>query len=211
MTFEQAFSNYGMERFINSIISHIEISLIVLGFCLIIGIPLGILAARNKVTTQIILGLANIMKVIPSLAIMLMLIPITGAGKFPAAFALILLGLPPTMVNTCLGIRNIEPSIIEAARGIGMDSRTLLYKIKIPLSFPMMMTGIRTSAVQIVSCTTMAYYAGGGGLGTLISTGLTQHIYPLLITGALLVAVMTALVDQLFSYLQQRVNRKYSV
>ena len=211
MTFQQAINNFGLDRLINGFISHIEISIIVLAICLVIGVPLGIFAAKNKVTTQIVLGTANLMKVIPSLAIMVMLVSITGAGMIPAICALVLLGLPPIMVNTCLGIRNVDPHTIEAARGIGMDSRMVLYKIQIPLSFPMMMTGIRTSAVMIVACTTMAYYAGGGGLGTSIAYGLSMHINPLLLTGSLLVAGITAIVDQLFARLQERVNKKYSM
>ena len=179
MSFQQAISNYGVSRLTNGLVSHIEISLIVLVICLIIGVPLGILAARNKIV--------------------------------PAVFALTLLGLPPIMVNTCLGIRNVDPHITEAAAGIGMDPRTVLFKIQIPLSIPMMMTGIRTSAVSIVACTTIAYYVGAGGLGTLISYGLTMHINPLLITGALLVALMTAFVDRLFAFLQEKVNNKYSI
>ena len=211
MSFQQAINNYGVSRLVKGIVSHIEISLIVLAVCLIVGVPLGIIAARNKMTTQIVLGIANVMKVIPSLAVMLILIPITGAGIVPAVFALTLLGLPPIMVNTCLGIRNVDPHITEAAAGIGMDPRTVLFKIQIPLSIPMMMTGIRTSAVSIVACTTIAYYVGAGGLGTLISYGLTMHINPLLITGALLVALMTAFVDRLFAFLQEKVNNKYSI
>ena len=211
MSFQQAISNYGVSRLTNGLVSHIEISLIVLVICLIIGVPLGILAARNKMTTQIVLGIANVMKVIPSLAVMLILIPITGAGIVPAVFALTLLGLPPIMVNTCLGIRNVDPHITEAAAGIGMDPRTVLFKIQIPLSIPMMMTGIRTSAVSIVACTTIASYVGAGGLGTLITYGLRQHINPLLLTGSLLVALMTAFVDRLFAFLQEKVNNKYSI
>ena len=131
----QGLRSYGTERFIQCIVSHIEISLITLLICLIIGIPLGILCGKNKYLAKIILSVTNFLKVVPSLAVMIILLPILGAGPQTAAVVLTILGLPPIMVNTCLGIRNIEPKIIEAAEGIGMDKRTILRKIQIPKNY----------------------------------------------------------------------------
>ena len=198
-------------RLVQCVLSHLEVSLISLLVCLLIGIPLGIICSRSKALAQIVLSLANFMKVIPSLAIMITLLPIVGAGMKTAVIALILLGLPPIMVNTCLGIRNIDPHIIEAAQGIGMDRRTILFKIQIPLSFPMMLTGIRTSAVMLVACATLAYYIGGGGLGSAIHYGIAMHIMPILILSSIGVAVMTAGIDLIFARLQKRVDKKYSI
>lgn len=208
---QRGLDSYGTERFIAAIISHIQISLIPFAICLLVGIPLGIVCARSKILSKWVMSLAQFMKVIPTLAIMILLLQVLGSGMTIPIIVLTILGLPPIMVNTCLGIRNIEPKVIEAAKGIGMDSVTILKKIQVPLALPMMLVGIRTTGVQIVSCATLAYYIGGGGMGAPIRYGLSMHLDELLVISSAVVAVMTAMLDFAFSNVQKWADAKYTV
>lgn len=131
----------GLRVFIAAIVSHIQVSLISFAICLAIGIPLGLVCAKSQRMSQWVMNFAQFMKIIPTLAIMILLVPILGVGQKIPIIVLIISGLPPILVNTCLGIRNIEPKIIEAARGIGMDDMTILKKIQIPLALPMILVG----------------------------------------------------------------------
>lgn len=208
---QRGLDSYGTERFIAAIISHIQISLIPFAICLLVGIPLGIVCAKSKILSKWVMSLAQFMKVIPTLAIMILLLQVLGSGMTIPIIVLTILGLPPIMVNTCLGIRNIEPKVIEAAKGIGMDSVTILKKIQVPLALPMMLVGIRTTGVQIVSCATLAYYIGGGGMGAPIRYGLSMHLDELLVISSAVVAVMTAMLDFAFSNVQKWADAKYTV
>lgn len=204
-------TNYGVERLIQCVVKHVEVSIITFCICALIGIPLGIICAKKEKLGKIFLTLSNFMKVIPTLAIMLILLPYLGAGMQTAVIVLTVLGLPPILVNTCLGLKNVDSRTLEAAVGMGMTDREVLFKVQLPLAFPMMLTGLRTSGIQIVACATLAYYVGGGGLGAAIGYGLSMHLMPLLILASLLVALMTALLDLAFSFLQKRVDAKYSI
>lgn len=204
-------TDFGVERLVQCIADHIKVSMIAFVLCVLIGIPLGFICARSKKLSRILLTFTNFMKVIPALAIMIVLLPYLGIGLKIALIALVILGLPPIMVNTCLGIRNIDSKYIEAASGMGMDDKEVLWKIQVPLALPMILTGLRTTGVQIIACATLAYYVGGGGLGLVITLGLRRHMIPLLITGSLLVAFLTAVLDFAFSVLQRRVNARFSI
>lgn len=208
---QKGLSGYGAERFVQAIISHLQVSAIAFLLCMIIGVPLGIICANSPKAAKYLMTFANFMKVIPSLAIMILLLPVFGAGATTPIIVFTILGLPPIMVNTCLGIRNIDPKTIEAARGIGMDHRTILYHIQIPLALPMILTGVRTSGIQVIACATLAYYIGGGGMGSAISYGFMMHLNELLVISSITVAGMTAILDLLFAMLQRWADAKYSV
>ena len=208
---QRGLNSYGTQRFIDAILGHIKISLIPFVICLVIGIPLGWLCARSRLVSKWIMSFAQFMKVIPTLAIMILLLQVLGSGITIPIIVLTILGLPPVMVNTCLGIRNIEPKTIEAARGIGMDNLTILRKIQIPLALPMILVGVRTTGVQIISCATLAYYIGGGGMGAPIRYGLSMHLNELLVISSAVVALMTAMLDLGFSAVQKWADEKYTV
>ena len=129
----------------------------------------------------------NSLRVIPSLAILVIILPVFGTGFLPALVALTILACPPILINTYLGFRGIDPAVIEAARGMGMDERQILRKVEIPLAMPLVIAGSKT-AVEVVASATLAAFIGGGGLGTFIVNGLGMYNFPMLLVGAVPVA-----------------------
>lgn len=187
--------------------THILISLCTVFFSSLIAIPLGIVCIKYRSASRFISGIVNTARVIPSLALMVLLIPLIGIGKAPAIIALILLAIPPIMLNTIAGYDSIDPMITETAKGMGMDSRQTFLQIQTPLALPLILTGVRTAAVEAVASTSIAAYIGAGGLGDLVFTGIGANKAPILLAGGLTIAVLSILTDLLLSTLQAHVCR----
>lgn len=149
----------------------------------------------------------NFLRIIPSLAILVLALPILGTGFTPALVALILLAVPPILINTYLGFKNIGPSIIESAEGMGMGYRELLFKIQLPLAMPLIITGVRTSSVEVIASATLASYIGTGGLGDFIFTGLSMNDYTMLLVGGISVAILSIIAEIILFFLQQGITR----
>ncbi len=177
---------------------HIFIVLVATGLAVVIGLPLGVLLTRVKALQTPILGFANIMQTVPSLALFGLLIPIPfigGIGARTAIIALALYALLPVIRNTVTGILGIDPKIREAATAMGMSSWERLRMVEVPLAAPVILTGIRVSVVISVGVATVAAAVGAGGLGTYIFRGLRQNDNNLLIAGALASALLALLCD----------------
>jgi len=148
--------------------------------------------------------------VIPSLAVLFLLIPLVGIGKIPALIALTLLALPPILINTVLGFSELSPALLEVSLGLGMNSSQLLWRIQLPLALPYILTGIKLALVELIASTTLAAYIGAGGLGNLIITGLGLARMDLLVIGggsvALLSLVMMLSLDGLIKGVQNLVE-----
>nr|WP_295277503.1 ABC transporter permease [uncultured Blautia sp.] len=187
--------------------THILISLCTVFFSSLIAIPLGIVCIKYRSASRFISGIVNTARVIPSLALMVLLIPLIGIGKAPAIIALILLAIPPIMLNTIAGYDSIDPMITETAKGMGMDSRQTFLQVQTPLALPLILTGVRTAAVEAVASTSIAAYIGAGGLGDLVFTGIGANKAPILLAGGLTIAVLSILTDLLLSTLQAHVCR----
>ncbi len=142
------------------------------------------------------------MRAIPIIAVLIVFVPIFGIGFLPSIIALIVLGIPPILLNTYTGIRGIDPATIEAAKGMGMTSWQIATRIQAPLVTPLVAAGIRTSAVQIVATATLAAFIGAGGYGDYIVDGLNVFNYTELIVGAVSVAILAILVEVFMSWLQ---------
>ena len=127
-------------------------------------------------------------RVVPSLAVLAFVLPITGVGYTSALIALTLLACPPILINTDVAFRDIEPSIREAASGMGMRHRELLRRVEYPLALPVIITGLRTSTIEVIASATLAAFIGGGGLGTFILDGLANNDMRQLLLGAIAVA-----------------------
>ena len=158
---------------LNSTISHLEMVLIAELIAISIGVPLGVLVTRpgfRRLTTPVIGG-ANVGQTIPSLAIIAIMAPILGFGLQSAIVALFIYGLLPIVRNSYAGINNIDPAIVEAAKGMGMTRGQIARKIELPLALPVIMTGIRISTVITVGTAELAVLVGGKGLGTITLTG----------------------------------------
>ena len=196
-----------LDKYNEAVKIHIYISITAVLISIIIAVPLGIICAKSTKVSQTIMNLFNLLRVIPSLAILVLVMPILGTGFFPALFALVILAIPPILINTCLGIRNIDISVLESAKGMGMDHKKLLFKIEIPLALPLIITGVRTSTVEVIASATLASYIGAGGLGDFIFTGLGMNDFRMLILGGASVALLSVIAEMLLFIFQQSITR----
>lgn len=170
---------------------------------ILIGVVLGALVSRNAVLAFLALNLSGLMRAVPIIAVLLLFVPIFHLGFRPSAIALIVLGIPPILLNTYTGIRGIDPAMIEAAKGMGMTRWQIATRIQTPLVTPLVAAGIRTSAVQIIATATLAAFIGAGGYGDYIFDGILVFNYTELIVGAVSVALLAILVEVLMSWLQR--------
>ena len=190
-----------------STLRHIEVSLIAVGLSIVIAIPLGILISRHRKMAHLVVNSANVGQTIPSLAILGMVIPVLGIGLKPAVFALVLRGVLPIINNTYSGIVNVDRSVIEAGKGMGMRNREILRLVELPLSFPVIMAGIRTATVLSISVATLAALIGAGGLGDLIFQGIVMADRNLLLVGSIPTAILAIGADLLLGGLEKRVRK----
>ena len=177
---------------------HIFLVFVSTGFAILFGVPLGILLTRIKGLRTPVLGFANVMQTVPSLALFGLLIPIPfigGIGARTAIIALALYALLPVIRNTVTGILGIDPKLIEAADAMGMTGGQRLRMVELPLAMPVILTGVRVAVVISVGVATVAAAVGAGGLGTYIFRGLRQNDNNLLLAGALASAILALLLD----------------
>jgi osmoprotectant transport system permease protein len=188
---------------------HIALSAVALGIALLLGIPLGAWIARVPRIRELGLGAVVAARVIPSLAVLAIMIPLVGVGFTPAVVALVLLAIPPIAINTDLGLRSVPAPVLEAAAGIGMDERQVRRRVEWPLALPVVFSGVRTAAVEVISSATLAAFIGGGGLGVLIINGLANNDVPSLATGAIAVGVLALLAEVLLGFVERRLRGRW--
>ena len=181
--------------------THLWISLAALAAAVLIGVPCGYLAADSPGTEKWISAPFHVLRVIPSLAILVLLIPVAGTGALPAVIALTILAVPPVLLNTIVGFRDVPPFMTESAAGMGMTDKEILWKVRIPLAMPMIFAGIRTALVEVIASAALAARIGAGGLGEVIFTGLGLNRTDLLLLGGVLVAALSLLCGGLFDAL----------
>ena len=180
-----------MNAYLISIKEHIGLSLLALTVAIIIGIPCGYACVQHKKYEKLIISLFHILRIVPSLAVLILLIPIMGTGIKPAMTALVLLAVPPILMNTVAGLKEVPDFMLETAYGVGMTDRQVLWKVRFPLAMPLILTGIKTAMIEIVASATLAAKIGAGGLGGIIFTGLGLNRSDLLLVGGISVAVLS--------------------
>lgn len=183
-------------------LEHLYIASIALILGIIVAVPIGIILTRNKKIADKVMAIVSILQTIPSFALLAMMIPIFGVGKTPAVAALFIYSLLPIMRNTYLGIDSVEDNITDAAKGMGMTDRQILFKVQIPLAMSVIMSGIRLSAVYVLAWTSLSGYIGAGGLGEFIFTGLQNAKLSMVLWGTVPVTIMALIVDKLFSMVE---------
>jgi osmoprotectant transport system permease protein len=198
-------------QLLTALLQHIEISLIALFFSLIIALPLGIYLTRKQKAADFIIGITGVLQTIPSLALLGLLIPLFGIGTVPAVIALVAYALLPLLRNTYTGIKEIDPSLLEAARAMGMNRRKRLIKVELPLAMPVIMAGIRTATILIIGTATIAALIGAGGLGSIILLGIDRNDYTLVFIGAIPSALLAIIFDLLLRRLESISFRKMMV
>jgi len=147
-------------------------------------------------------------RAVPSLAILALVFPLLGFGFAPSLVALVLLAIPPILINASTGIRQVSPQVIDAARGMGLSGGQILRSIQLPIATPVIFAGIRTSAVQVVASATLATFIGGGGLGELIILGFQRSDLAVQIGGSLAVAVLAIITEVGFGIMERAFTPK---
>ena len=183
---------------------HFLLVLAAMVISVVIGVIIGALITFHEGAARIVLNIAGILMTIPSLALFALMIPIFHIGTLPAVVGLVLYTQLPIIRNVYTGIVNISPAIIEAARGMGMSPTKIMFKIKLPLAFPVIIAGIRTAVIMGVGIGAIAAYIGAGGLGDLIFHGISRTNDKMVLTGAIMVSVLTILADRIISIIQKR-------
>ncbi|WP_151476571.1 ABC transporter permease [Streptomyces albicerus] len=180
---------------------HIELTVISTFFVLIIAIPLGILLTRKafRKATPVAMAVANMGQATPAIGLLALLVIWLGIGRKAALIGIIAYAVLPVLSNTIAGLKANDPTLLEAARGIGMSPAGVLTRVELPLAVPLILAGVRTALVLNVGTATLATFGGGGGLGVLITTGITNQRMPVLMLGSILTVVLALLVDWLAS------------
>lgn len=195
--------------FLNLTVEHILISLLAISIASVLGIILGIIISEYRRFSGLILGTVNILYTIPSIALLGFFITITGVGNTTALIALIIYALLPIIRSTYTGIVNINPLIIEASEGMGSTKLQQLFKVKLPLALPVLMSGIRNMVTMTIALAGIASFVGAGGLGVAIYRGITTNNSAMTFLGSLLIAILALVFDFILGLIEKRLtNRK---
>lgn len=178
---------------------HTELTLVSSAFVVLIAVPLGILLTRGRMRrfAPLVVGFANAGQGAPAVGMIVLLAIWLGYGFWTAVLSLTIYGLLPVLRNTITGIEGVDPTLVEAGRGLGMSGFAVLTRIELPLALPVIMAGIRTALVLVVGTATLATFINGGGLGDILQTGISLFQPSLMIAGAVLVALLALLVEWL--------------
>jgi osmoprotectant transport system permease protein len=172
------------------LVEHLQISGESVAIAGVIALPVGIVLGHYGRFGALALNVSNVGRALPSFGILVIAFQVFGLGDLPVILALTALAIPPMVTNSYVAMREVDPDIKEAARGMGYRELTQVVRIELPLAVPLVMAGIRTSAVQVVATATLAAIIAGGGLGRYIIDGYGQQIYTEVFAGALLVALL---------------------
>ena len=191
---------------------HVWLSALSLAIAALVALPIGLYIGHVRRAEFVTVTVANLGRAVPSFAVIALALPISiqlgfGLGFWPTFVALFLLAIPPIVTNTYVGIKGVDADAVEAARGMGMTGGQVLRQVEIPLAAPVVVAGLRTSAVQVVATATLGALVGWGGLGRFIRDGFSQGDDVLILGGALLVAALAIATELAFGALQRAVRR----
>lgn len=181
---------------------HIYISAIALFLGVIVAIPLGVLLTRYKKIAGFTIGLASVLQTVPAMALLAMMIPLFGIGALPAIVALFIYSLLPILRNTYLGMENVDPTLRDAAKGMGMNNLQSILQVELRMAAPVIMAGVRLSATYVIAWTALASYIGAGGLGDFIFNGLNLYRPDLILGGSIPIIILALIVDFLLGRLE---------
>ncbi|MEA2684119.1 MAG: osmoprotectant transport system permease protein [Chloroflexota bacterium] len=188
------------------VVEHLLMSGAALAAAALIALPVAVVLGHYRKGGAVAINVSNIGRAIPSFAILVLAVQLVGIGVRPAFLALLALGIPPILTNTYIGLAEVSPELREAARGLGMTGRQVLWRVELPLAAPLIMAGIRTSAVQVVATATLAAEVAWGGLGRFIIDGFSQQDNVQIFAGALLVAAVATLTERGLGMVQTAVT-----
>jgi osmoprotectant transport system permease protein len=183
-------------------LQHVWYSLVATGIAGAIALPIGIAIGHTGRGALLAVNLTNLGRAIPTLGIIILVFQLAGFGFVPVLVSLVALAIPPIVTNSYIGVRSVDRDVREAAEGMGMRGRQVLWQVELPVAMPLIMAGIRTSAVQVVATATLAAFVGLGGLGRYLIDGLSQRDLPQVVGGAILVALLSLLTELLLGRVQ---------
>lgn len=186
------------------VIQHIYLSTVPLVAGLAVALPVGLAIGHTRRFETIVVAIANLGRAVPSLALLLIFLPFVGIGDPLIIIALTLLSIPPILVNTAVGIREVDAEMVQAGRGMGMSELGLIRRVELPVALPVIIAGMRVAAVQVVATATLGAVVAGGGLGRYLVDGFALQDHPRLIVGALLVAMLAILTERAFALMDSR-------
>jgi osmoprotectant transport system permease protein len=182
---------------------HVQIAAISVALSALVALPVGMLIGHRRRYEFLVVSVANLGRAIPSFGLLLLFVILFGIGDEPIILAMVLLAIPPILINTYVGIQGVDADTLEAARGMGMSEMGVLARIEVPLATPVIVAGLRIAAVQVVATATLAAVAAGGGLGRFIVDGFAAGDRPQVFAGAVLVALLAIVTELAFEILQR--------
>jgi len=196
------------EKAPEALLEHSMLVGITITIAILISVPLGVFLSRPKFKKfgLVTLNILNLLQAVPGIAVIALTLPILGLGMKPAIVALLFQSLLPIVRNTIAGLLGVSSDVKEAASGMGMSQGRILFEVEIPLAIPIILSGIRTATVYVVSIGTLAALIGAGGLGNLIMGGLALFRPEYLLVGAGLGALMAIFLDRMINYLEYRIT-----
>ncbi|GGY93452.1 glycine/betaine ABC transporter permease [Streptomyces olivaceoviridis] len=182
------------------LLQHLLLTVVCLILSCLIALPVALVLGHLGKGGALAVNISNVGRAVPTFAVLVLLLltPVGRWGDGPTVVALVLFAVPPLLTNAYVGMREVDRNVVQAARGMGMTGRQLLFHVELPLSLPLLLNGVRIAAVQLVATATIAALAGGGGLGRIITAGFNLASTPQVVAGALLVAVFALLVEGVF-------------
>ncbi|MEE1742528.1 ABC transporter permease subunit [Streptomyces sp. BE147] len=179
---------------------HLYLTAVCLLISCLIALPVALVLGHLGRGGALAVNISNIGRAVPTFAVLVLLLltPVGAYGQWSTVIALVLFAMPPLLTNAYVGMREVDRDVVGAARGMGMTGGQMLLGVELPLAMPLVLTGIRIAAVQLVATATLAALAGGGGLGRIITAGFNLASTPQVVAGAVLVAVLALLVEGLF-------------
>ncbi|MGW4022178.1 ABC transporter permease [Streptomyces sp. NPDC005009] len=189
---------HGYDGIPQRFLEHLQYSLLALAVAAAIGLPVGLLTGHTGRGGNALAFVANAARALPSFGLLVLAVLLIGFGLLPVMIPLVVLAVPPILVTTYEAVRSVDPAPVDAARGMGMHESRILFQVEVPVALPLILSGLRSAAIQIVSTATIAAYVSLGGLGRYIIDGLYQRDYEKVVGGATLVAVLALLTLAVF-------------
>jgi osmoprotectant transport system permease protein len=183
-------------------LQHFWYSLLATAIAAAVALPIGVIFGHIGRGGLLVINLSNLGRALPSLGIIILVFTLVGFGVVPVLVALTALAVPPIVTNSYVGMRSVDRDVREAAEGMGMTGRQVLWKVELPVAMPLIMAGIRTSTVQVVATATLAAFVGLGGLGRYVIDGFGQRDLPQVLGGAVLVAVLSLITELMLGRVQ---------
>ncbi|MFJ5530633.1 ABC transporter permease [Streptomyces sp. NPDC093261] len=181
---------HGYDGIPHRLLEHVRYSLLALAFAAAIGLPIGLITGHSGRGGNTLALIATAARALPSFGLLVLMFILLGFGLLPVMIPLVVLAVPPILVTTYEAVRSVDPPPVDAARGMGMTEPRILFQVEVPVALPLILSGLRSAAIQIVSTATIAAYVSLGGVGRYIVDGLYQRDYEKVVGGATLVAVL---------------------